>query len=181
MDPNAGQASVVDTKGLQAASATLLGGAVLWKIVVSQLQAAADTLLMAAGAQTISSATSAGFSWSANGNVFDRSGIQAFAKGGVVNKPTVFQHTGGMGVMGEAGAEAILPLQRINGRLGVASTGSGGETTVSVEVNVDNRGNASSTSDSSGAKGEALGRLVAGVVKMTLVEGMRPGGLLSGA
>jgi phage-related minor tail protein len=53
--------------------------------------------------------------------------VVPFASGGVVSAPTYFPMQGGrMGLMGEAGAEAILPLQRgADGRLGVA-TGNGG-------------------------------------------------------
>jgi phage-related minor tail protein len=49
--------------------------------------------------------------------------VQPFADGGVVGAPTLFPMAGGdLGLMGEAGAEAILPLQRgTDGRLGVAS------------------------------------------------------------
>lgn len=50
-----------------------------------------------------------------------------FAKGGVVNAATAFPLGGGMGVMGEAGAEAIMPLARgSDGKLGVK--GGGGAT-----------------------------------------------------
>ena len=62
------------------------------------------------------------------GNIlpFAKGGITPFAGGGVVAAPTYFPMAGGMGLMGEAGAEAILPLQRgSDGRLGVAA-GSGG-------------------------------------------------------
>lgn len=49
--------------------------------------------------------------------------VNAFADGGVVGGPSLFPMPGGdVGLMGEAGAEAILPLQRgADGRLGVAS------------------------------------------------------------
>jgi hypothetical protein len=68
-----------------------------------------------------------GASWSANGDVVGSSGIQAYADGGVVGGPTMFQHGGGLGVMGEAGPEAIMPLKRgANGKLGVQMEGSGG-------------------------------------------------------
>ena len=68
-----------------------------------------------------------GASWSANGDVVGSSGIQAYADGGVVNSPTMFKHGGGLGVMGEAGPEAIMPLKRgANGKLGVQMEGSGG-------------------------------------------------------
>jgi phage-related minor tail protein len=57
---------------------------------------------------------------------------QAFAKGGVVDGATAFgMGGGGLGVAGEAGPEAILPLARgADGRLGVRGGG------VSVTVNV---------------------------------------------
>ena len=44
----------------------------------------------------------------------------AFADGGVVDSPTAFSHEDGVGVMGEAGPEAVMPLQRgDDGKLGV--------------------------------------------------------------
>lgn len=50
----------------------------------------------------------------------------AFANGGVVNGPTTFPLGDGTGLMGEAGAEAIVPLRRgPDGRLGVAAGGEG--------------------------------------------------------
>lgn len=51
-------------------------------------------------------------------------GATPFAKGGVVASPTYFGTGGGVGLMGEAGAEAILPLKRgPDGALGVATDG----------------------------------------------------------
>lgn len=51
-------------------------------------------------------------------------GVQFFANGGVVNAPTGFRHSGGLGIMGEAGPEAIMPLKRgKNGKLGVQMEG----------------------------------------------------------
>ena len=48
--------------------------------------------------------------------------VQPFASGGVVSAPTYFAMGGNVGLMGEAGSEAILPLKRgADGRLGVAS------------------------------------------------------------
>jgi len=50
--------------------------------------------------------------------------LTAFARGGVVNRPTVFPFAKGVGLMGEAGPEAILPLKRgRGGRLGVEMNG----------------------------------------------------------
>lgn len=63
--------------------------------------------------------------FSANGNVFDRSGVQAFASGDVFGSPTGFGFGNGrLGVMGEAGPEAVMPLKRgRDGKLGVAGGG----------------------------------------------------------
>ncbi len=57
----------------------------------------------------------------AMGGAFAQAGeITAFARGGVINQPTVFPFSKGIGLMGEAGPEAILPLRRgPGGRLGV--------------------------------------------------------------
>lgn len=63
---------------------------------------------------------------SAKGNVFSNgSPVKAFAKGGIVNSPTMFPMRGAQtGLMGEAGPEAIVPLSRgRNGRLGIQSQG----------------------------------------------------------
>lgn len=60
---------------------------------------------------------------SADGNVFQNGRIKPFANGGVVNKPTVFPMANGTGLMGEAGPEAIMPLTRKNGKLGVQGSG----------------------------------------------------------
>lgn len=62
---------------------------------------------------------------SAKGNVFSTQGLVPFATGGVVNAATLFGMAGGkVGLMGEAGPEAIVPLRRgRDGRLGVAGGG----------------------------------------------------------
>lgn len=62
-----------------------------------------------------------------------------FAEGGVIGAPTAFGLPGGrVGLMGEAGREAVLPLARgSDGRLGVAlegASGGGGGTTINVSI-----------------------------------------------
>jgi phage-related minor tail protein len=52
--------------------------------------------------------------------------ITPFAEGGVVSAPHYFPMGGGLGLAGERGSEAILPLARgPDGRLGVAASGAG--------------------------------------------------------
>jgi phage-related minor tail protein len=66
---------------------------------------------------------------------FAKGGVTPFASGDVVSAPTYFPTGGGLGLMGEAGAEAILPLRRsADGRLGVAAAGGGAQ--VSIVFNV---------------------------------------------
>lgn len=71
---------------------------------------------------------------SAKGNVFSGGKMLKFARGGIFNSPTMFN----VGLMGEAGPEAIMPLVRKNGRLGVRAHGSGGAGGLS--INIDARG-----------------------------------------
>ena len=59
--------------------------------------------------------------FNANGNAFVNGHLQPFANGGVVSSPTMFPMSGNRtGIMGEKGAEAIMPLKRTpSGQLGV--------------------------------------------------------------
>ena len=67
---------------------------------------------------------------SAQGNVFSGP-VTPFARGGVVSSPIAFPMNGGVGLAGEAGPEAILPLGRDReGNLGVR-----GGNTVNVYIN----------------------------------------------
>lgn len=77
----------------------------------------------ASGTQTRVQPGTGNYITNAHGNVFDK-GLRKFAAGGVVNSPTMFSYgQGKSGLMGEAGAEAILPLGRgANGDLGVQAS-----------------------------------------------------------
>lgn len=98
--------------------------------------------------------------FSANGNVFDQSGVTAFAKGGVVGGPTIFPFANGVGLMGEAGPEAIMPLSRgADGKLGVVAANSGGAP--SITVNNYSGQEATASSDSAGNILIEIGRAVA--------------------
>ena len=89
----------------------------------------------------------------AKGGAFN-GGVQAFASGGVVSSPTVFPMAKGMGLMGEAGAEAIMPLTRTaNGDLGVKAVGgtNGSGTTVNI---YNESGSEAEVSESTNSDGE---------------------------
>lgn len=72
----------------------------------------------------------------ARGGVHNSKSLSAYSNS-IVTKPTMFAFARGAGLMGEAGPEAILPLQRgRGGQLGVVA-GSGGGTSVQI---IDQRG-----------------------------------------
>ena len=80
-----------------------------------------------------------GLSWlstllpSADGNVFRSPGLSAYS-GTIVDRPTYFPFARGIGLMGEAGPEAILPLRRgADGKLGVGAATS----PLSITINMD--------------------------------------------
>ncbi len=71
----------------------------------------------------------------ADGAAFSQGKVTPFARGGVVSSPTHFPMRGGLGLMGEAGPEAILPLARgQDGSLGVKTQGGGKSPTVVMNV-----------------------------------------------
>lgn len=110
----------------------------------------------------------------ANGAAIQNGRVTPFAYGGVVNKPTLFPMANGVGLMGEAGPEAIMPLRRgRGGRLGVEAISGG---VGNVVVNVDASGS-SVEGDAQGAN--QLGKAIGIAVQAELVKQKRPGGLLA--
>lgn len=71
----------------------------------------------------------------AQGGAFSAGRVRAFARGGIVDGPTLFPMRGGAGLMGEAGPEAVMPLTRgPDGRLGVAASGGAAGPVVTVNI-----------------------------------------------
>lgn len=130
----------------------------------------------------------------ADGGVWE-GGVQKFAKGGaftnsVVASPTMFSmggsFGGGLGVMGEAGPEAIMPLQRgPDGSLGVVAHGAtGGQGGVAVYITIDEKGN-QQTSSGGGSGLDAFGKEVGNFVEQKYTQlvnrDLKPGGQIYGA
>jgi len=110
----------------------------------------------------------------AKGGVLQGGQVTPFAYGGVVNKSTLFPMANGMGLMGEAGPEGILPLRRgRSGRLGVEASGSGATT---VNVSVDASG---SSVQGDSAQASQLGKAIGVAVQTEILKQKRPGGLLA--
>jgi lambda family phage tail tape measure protein len=71
----------------------------------------------------------------AKGGVVEGGQVRKFATGGVVSSPTLFPLAHGIGLMGEAGPEAVLPLTRgSDGKLGVAAGGASATTVVNFHI-----------------------------------------------
>ena len=145
--------------------------------VLSNVLKMAANLFIQFGVKTLFS-TIPGFDkiiGSANGNVFYQNKVVPFARGGIVNQPTIFPMANGAGLMGEAGPEAIIPLRRgPSGRLGVEAAGGAGGNVV---VNVDASGSAVQGDSNQAAQ---LGKAIGSAVQAELIKQKRPGGLLAG-
>lgn len=111
---------------------------VLGRIIDKMLEASLNSLFDqgSSGGGWLASAANflGGLFKNAKGNAFGSNGVMGFANGGaftnsIVTEPTLFQYANGgtFGEMGEAGPEAIMPLERgPDGTLGVHMFGGGG-------------------------------------------------------
>lgn len=110
---------------------------------------------------------------SAFGNVFDGGRLTAFANGGVVGRPTLFPMSSGMGLMGEAGPEAVMPLRRLSsGRLGV-SAAEMPQPNVTLQIINNHSGAQVSTREEDDGRG---GRKLVAVIEEMVAQGFsRPG------
>lgn len=96
----------------------------------------------------------------AQGGSFSQGRVMPFASGGVVSGPVAFPMRGGLGLMGEAGPEAIMPLARgADGKLGVRNSGGGRAVNVVMNITTpDVQGFRRSQGQIAAQMGRALGR-----------------------
>jgi TP901 family phage tail tape measure protein len=92
---------------------------------IVQATSAVSSVLLAADGAVISNGDVTAF---AKGAAFGGGNVVPFASGGITTGPTFFPLRGGkVGLMGEAGQEAIVPLDRTSdGKLGINAQGIGG-------------------------------------------------------
>jgi lambda family phage tail tape measure protein len=150
------------------------------------------------GAATSAGSTAAGYSGDlsgftpgsiqANGGAWS-GGVQMFANGAaftnsILNKPTVFGMAGGdIGVAGEAGPEAIMPLTRTaGGQLGVRAISGGGSSggnvyNFPVAVSVQTAGNsgAAGTEDTT-QLGKGIQQAAKAEAETAIARALQPGG-----
>lgn len=133
--------------------------------------------LVAIGAGAVSyaqSQASSGVTANALGGVYDSPSLSAYS-GGVYNTPQFFAFARGAGVFAEAGAEAIMPLERDSaGRLGVSASGAG----VGVEFIVNNYASGTEVQTEERTGPDGTRQLIATV--KSIVKSMGPSGELDG-
>jgi len=122
IDASAQKASVSLTRAFSDASVSSRA----FSATLASVSASLSQMLSSVGAGFLSQGLSSilsGLSGSLGGGGVGAS-VVPFADGGVVASPTFFGSGGSLGLMGERGAEAILPLARgPNGQLGIAASG----------------------------------------------------------
>jgi phage-related minor tail protein len=130
-------------RSMSAAFVQSINGARKFEDVLKSLALRLSDLTLRAALQPVTKGLASGFSQlfaglfpaSNNGVTAAATEVKPFAAGGVIATPTYFPLTqGGIGLAGEAGPEAILPLSRgADGRLGVAA-GEGAAPNVTVNI-----------------------------------------------
>jgi lambda family phage tail tape measure protein len=115
---------------------------------------------------------------SAKGNVFSGGNIVPFASGGIVTRPTIFPMAkGGVGLMGEAGPEAIMPLKRgRNGKLGVEG---GGGINISNNIVIENGGQMAEDPEKMNRFVTKIGEEIRNQVRAVMVDEQRVNGIFN--
>lgn len=136
-------------------------GLVAQSLVNATYSAAIKPVTSQIGSMIAGGIAGLGASAFADGASFSQGRVMPFAKGGVITGPTTFPMRGGTGLMGEAGAEAIMPLTRgADGKLGVRADGNAAQTVqVVMNINTPNvEGFRKSQTQIAAQVGRALGR-----------------------
>jgi len=109
----------------------------------------------------------------ADGGVIAKNKIVPYAKGGLIERPTLFPLSNGAALAGEASVEAIMPLRRgRDGKLGVEASGGN---IGNITVNVDASG---SSVEGDTNQSQELGNILGAAIQAELIRQKRPGGLL---
>jgi len=101
----------------------------------------------------------------------------------VFSSPTMFSHAGGLGVLGEAGPEAVMPLTRgSDGKLGVKASGSGGGTvTIQQNFYLQQDGTTTQTGDAGQLSGitQQMSTAMLNIANSAILQQMQPGGSIA--
>lgn len=105
----------------------------------------------------------------AKGDAFSGGNVIPFASGGIVTEPTIFPMAKGIGLMGEAGPEAIIPLTRnSDGDLGVSAEGLGGSP---VTINIIDQSTGTETEQRVSPDGKTIDIIIKNTVQQGFSNG----------
>lgn len=153
---------------------TILNGAGDW--VGKYFGSGGAKPVVSEGASKISGEFTASL-FAANGAAFG-GGVRYFATGGVFDKPTAFQYgANNLGILGEAGPEAILPLKRNSrGALGVQMDGAASQSqTITIAPVININGNAQK--EDAVVIAQRTAEQMRAVVREEMMKANRPGGM----
>ncbi|QIO88850.1 phage tail tape measure protein [Stenotrophomonas rhizophila] len=142
---------------------------------------AAGNAAVTNGTRQINADLLANIGRNANGGVYTSPSLSAYS-GGVYTSPQLFAFAKGAGVFGEAGPEAIMPLQRgPDGKLGVAAHGAvGGQPSIQINstINVNSGASTETDSNASGPGAAELQRSFNAMANRWAIEQSRGNGVL---
>jgi tape measure domain-containing protein len=147
-----------------------------WPLGLSFIAAAGSSAIISGWTEGMAAQAKEEAKENAKGGVYNEYGAVAreYAAGGaftnrIVSRPTYFRYGGGLGLMGEAGPEAIMPLARgSDGRIGVISAGGGSAVYVVIQ---NYTGQDVRTEESSDSSGNQIRRIIIGTVRQGISSG----------
>lgn len=151
--------------------ASLTGGSLLGGLLGGGSAAASSTLFSGAA----STAT-----FAANGAAYQQ-GVKMYASGDVFNSPTMFNSNKGLGILGEAGPEAIMPLKRgMDGKLGIANVGGSSSSGLVIQGGINVTVQGGNTNEQTGdVVSKKIMEMMKGVARQEIMGARRVGGSLN--
>ena len=134
----------------------------------------------AAAGATVFSGTASAATFAANGAAYQQ-GVKMYASGDVFNSPTMFNSNKGLGILGEAGPEAIMPLKRgMDGKLGIANVGGSSSSGLVIQGGINVTVQGGNTNEQTGdVVSKKIMEMMKGVARQEIMGARRVGGSLN--
>lgn len=186
----AGTQLIIASTGLDTSAANLLTAAYALQAANSSGGVSGSSASLA-GDDSIDSGIDGGVaSWFgyAHGAAFNAGRVTPFANGGIFDTPTIFPMANGMGLMGEAGPETVIPLKRgSDGKLGIGfnggQTGSqskgGDQFNTTIQIVMQSNGTTQTKSNQSDNQdARQLAQLMEAAATKVVIRATQPGGII---
>lgn len=150
----------------------------LFSAAFSGITGALGGMFAESGSINMATSSLENVNYNAKGGIYSGAGISSYS-GQIVDKPTLFPFAKGTGLMGEAGAEAILPLKRNSqGKLGV-SLENGGQAANSNVYYINTTVNTGSNSSADEIGGKVAQQVMRAIAKQEISSASRRGNQLN--